>query len=76
MQEEAKKFKKQTEKEQQMKEYFAEEQFYDDISMRMLDSVDKNTSSLFASSKLITESDYESRTYLEAKKKRFMRDHL
>lgn len=76
LQEEAKKYKKQVEKEQEIKEYFAEEQFYDDISMRMLDSVDKNASSLFASSKLIAESDYESKIYLEAKKKRFMRDHL
>lgn len=73
---EAKKYKKQLEKEQQVKEYFAEEQFYDDISMRMLDTMEKNTSNSLASTKLISESEYESKIYLEAKKKRFMRDHL
>ncbi|RMZ94654.1 hypothetical protein BpHYR1_005409 [Brachionus plicatilis] len=74
--EEAKKCRKKIEKEQQIKEFLAEEQFYDDISMRMLDSMDKNASISYASAKLITESEYESKIYVENKKKRFMRDHL
>ena len=49
-----------------------EEQFYDDISMRMLDTLDKNHSSLFNDSRLVSEYEIDSKL----KKKKFRSDHL
>lgn len=46
-----------------------EDQFYDEISMKMVDTLDKNSSNLFSDSRLISEYDAESRIYLDVKKK-------
>jgi hypothetical protein len=55
------------------------EQYYDHISEKMLDQsvVNKTAaSSLFNESKVISETDFESKKMIEAKKKKFLRDHL
>jgi hypothetical protein len=56
-----------------------EEQLYDDISVRMIDNtLDRvvDNSTLFSNSRLISEFDTDSKYFIEAKKKKFMRDHL
>ncbi|CAF0758017.1 unnamed protein product [Brachionus calyciflorus] len=75
MKEQNNKYKKQLQKEQEMQQEYLEDQYYDDISMRMIDTIDKHGPNLFADAKLVTEFDYESKIYME-KKKKFMRDHL
>lgn len=49
-----------------------EEQYYDDISMRMLDTTDKNNSNLFNDSRLVSEYEMDPKL----KKKIFRREHL
>ena len=66
-----------------------EEQLYDDISIRMMDNencynntiIDRgarivDNSTLFSNSKLISEVDADAKYLTDAKKKKFMRDHL
>lgn len=64
-----------------------EEQLYDDISIRMMDNencynnttIDRgvvDNSTLFSNSKLISEAETDVKYLTDAKKKKFMRDHL
>ncbi len=62
---------------QQQKQYidsqtYNEHEYYDDISMRMLDTIDKNNSNLFNDSKLVSEYEMDPKL----KKKIFRREHL
>jgi hypothetical protein len=61
-------------KKQQQRDEIIEEQFYDDISMRMLDNTDKNASSLFSDSKIYLKNEQEIDSKI--KRKKFRHDHL
>lgn len=62
-------------KKQQQRDEIIEEQFYDDISMRMLeDTTDKNVSSLFSDSKIYLKNEQEIDSKI--KRKKFRHDHL
>ena len=61
-------------KKQQQRDEVIEEQFYDDISMRMLDNTDKNASSLFSDSKIYLKNEQEVDSKI--KRKKFRHDHL
>ena len=62
-------------KKQQQRDEIIEEQFYDDISMRMLeDTTDKNVSSLFSDSKIYIKNEQEVDSKI--KRKKFRHDHL